>query len=76
MSLQHYAIEMTNMRFGETYQIVSIIVKLNLLDGRFFELQAQGGLKDINSVQKYAHLNSYLSKSAAEKMRSKIYGNG
>ena len=52
---------MTNMLFGETYQIVSIIVKLNLLDGRFFELQAQGGLKDINSVQKYAHLNSYLS---------------
>ena len=52
MSLQHYAIEMTNMLFGETYQIVSIIVKLNLLDGRFFELQAQGEHKDINSVQK------------------------
>ncbi len=76
MSLQHYAIEMTNMLFGETYQIVSIIVKLNLLDGRFFELQAQGGHKDINSVQKYAHLNSYLSKSAAQKMRRIIYGNG
>ena len=44
--------------------------------GVFFELQAQGGLKEINSVQKYAHLNSYLSKSATEKMRRKIYGNG
>ena len=41
-----------------------------------FELQAQGGHKDINSVQRYAHLNSDLSKSAAEKMRRKIYGNG
>ena len=41
-----------------------------------FELKAQGGHKDIKSVERYAHLNSQLSKSAAEKMRRKIYGNG
>ena len=41
-----------------------------------FELKAQGGHKDIKSVERYAHLNSDLSKSAAEKMRRKIYGNG
>jgi integrase len=28
------------------------------------------------SVERYAHLNAQLSKSAAEKMRRKIYGNG
>ena len=41
-----------------------------------FELKAQGGHKDIKSVERYAHLNAQLSKSAAEKMRRKIYGNG
>ena len=41
-----------------------------------FELKAQGGHKDIKSVERYAHLNSQLSKSAAEKMRRNIYGNG
>ncbi len=44
--------------------------------GTAFELQAQGGHKDIKSVQRYAHLNSDLSKSASEKMRRKIYKNG
>ena len=39
-----------------------------------FELKAQGGHKDIKSVERYAHLNAQLSKSAAEKMRRKIYG--
>ena len=41
-----------------------------------FELKAQGGHKNIKIVEKYAYLNSQLSKSAAEKMRRKIYGNG
>ena len=41
-----------------------------------FELKAQCGHKDIKSVERYAHLNSQLSKSAAKKMRKKIYGNG
>ena len=41
-----------------------------------FELKAQSGRKDIKSVERYVHLNSQLSKSAAEKMRRKIYGNG
>ncbi len=36
------------------------------------ELKAQVGHKDINSVERYAHLNAQLSKSAAEKMRRKI----
>ena len=40
--------------------------------GTAFELQAQGGHKDIKSVQRYAHLNSDLYKSASEKMRRKI----
>ena len=40
-----------------------------------FELKAQGRNKDIKSVERYAHLNSQLSKSAAEKIRRKIYGN-
>ena len=40
-----------------------------------FELKAQGGHKDIKSVERYAHLNKQLSKSAAEKMRRKIYAN-
>ena len=44
--------------------------------GTAFELKAQGGHKDIKSVERYAHLNAQLSKSAAEKMRRKIYGNG
>ena len=41
-----------------------------------FELKAQGGNKDIKSVERYAHLNAQLSKSASETMRRKIYGNG
>ena len=41
-----------------------------------FELKAQGGHKNFKSVEKYAYLNAQLSKSAAEKMRRKIYGNG
>ena len=41
-----------------------------------FELKAQGGHKNIKIVEKYAYLSSQLSKSAAEKMRRKIYGNG
>ena len=41
-----------------------------------FELKAQGGHKDIKSVERYAHLNAQLSKNAAEKMRRKVYGNG
>ncbi len=41
-----------------------------------FELKAQSGHKDIESVERYAHLNSQFSKSAAEKMRRKIYGSG
>ena len=41
-----------------------------------FELKAQGCHKYIKSVERYAHLNSQLSKSVAEKMRRKIYGNG
>ena len=40
-----------------------------------FELKAQGAHKDIKSVERYAHLNKQLSKSAAEKMRRKIYAN-
>ena len=40
-----------------------------------FQLQAQGGHNDLKGVQRYVHLNSDLSKSAAEKMRKK-YGNG
>ena len=40
-----------------------------------FELKAQGCHKYIKSVERYAHLNSQLSKSAAEKMRSNIYVN-
>ena len=32
-----------------------------------FELKAQGGHKDIKSMERYAHLNSQLSKSAAKK---------
>ena len=41
-----------------------------------FELKAQGGHKDIKSVERYAHLNAQLYKNAAEKMRRKVYGNG
>ena len=45
-------------------------------DDPAFKLKAQGGHKDIKSVERYAHLNAQRSKSAAEKMRKKIYGNG
>ena len=37
-------------------------------DATAFEFKAQGRHKDIKSVQRYAHLNAQLSKSAAEKM--------
>ena len=45
-------------------------------DDPAFKLKVQGGHKDIKSVERYAHLNAQWSKSAAEKMRRKIYGNG
>ncbi len=40
------------------------------------ELKARDGHKYIKSVERYAHLNSQLSKRAAEIMRREIYGNG
>jgi hypothetical protein len=41
-----------------------------------FELKAQGGHKDIKSVERYAHFDPQLSRNAAEKLRRKIYANG
>ena len=41
-----------------------------------FELKAHEGHKDIKSVERYAHLDPQLTNRTAEKLRSKIYGEG
>ena len=64
MSLQHYAIEITYMLFGETYQLFSLMSRVNLLDGKCFEVY----LGDV--VIGFGNLNE----ETGESVTARIYG--